>query len=45
MNPSPAKGKAVKSQKPPFGGFVIQTLLPPGVQQNSLHPFGGANTR
>jgi hypothetical protein len=29
----------------PGGGFVIQNLLLPGVQQNSLHPFGGVNTR
>ncbi|HSD97958.1 MAG TPA: hypothetical protein VLB06_12550, partial [Sulfuricaulis sp.] len=24
---------------------TIQDLLLPGVQQNSLHPFGGVNTR
>jgi hypothetical protein len=24
---------------------TIQSLLLPGVQQNPLHPFGGANTR
>jgi len=29
----------------PKGGFVIYFLLLPGVQRNSLHPFGGANTR
>jgi hypothetical protein len=29
----------------PKGGFVIQTLLPPGAQQNPLHPFGGVMTR
>jgi hypothetical protein len=26
------------------GGFFYFLLLP-GVQRNSLHPFGGANTR
>jgi hypothetical protein len=25
--------------------LVIQNLLLPGVQHNSLHPFGGVNTR
>jgi hypothetical protein len=29
----------------PKGGFVIQDLLLPGVQQNSLHPFSGMSTR
>jgi hypothetical protein len=29
----------------PSGGFIFYFLLLPRVQHNSLHPFGGANTR
>jgi hypothetical protein len=34
-------GLRQKSPNPPYMNY----LLLPGVQQNSLHPFGGANTR
>jgi hypothetical protein len=36
---------AEKNKKAALRRLCFQALLLPGVQQNSLHPFGGVNTR